>query len=108
MLNIKFILMMPLAVLIFLALQQLRHRLFCRLSVIIISLMGILFVIFPDITNKLSHSVGVGRGTDLIVYLFMILFFIVSIALYLKIKNLEANQTEFIRKVAIQQADKLN
>jgi hypothetical protein len=108
MLNIKFILMFPLAVLIILALQQLRHQLFCRLSVIIMSLTGLVFVAFPEITSALAHRVGVGRGADLIIYLYMILFFIVSVALYMKIKNLEAKQTAFIRKVAIQQVEKLN
>ncbi len=108
MINIKIILLLPLLVLIIVALQRLRNRLFYRLGLIAVSATGVLFVLFPAITDKLAHLVGVGRGADLVMYLFIVFFFMTSIALYSKIKAVEASQTNLVRKIAIQRAEKLN
>ena len=34
---------------------------------------GLLFILFPGITNKIAHWVGVGRGADMIFYLSILL-----------------------------------
>lgn len=108
MINIKVILLIPLIGLIILFLPKLRNRTFYRLSLIGISIVGILFVLFPGLTDKLAHFVGVGRGADLVMYLFVVFFFVAGIILYSKIRKLEAEQTELVRKISIQHAEKLN
>lgn len=108
MINIKVILLLPLLVLILLYLPQLRNRTFYRLTLIGISAIGILFVLFPSVTDRLAHFVGVGRGADLITYLFIIFFFIAGIAFYSKVRKLEEQQTELVRRVALRNAQKLN
>ncbi|MCW5906997.1 MAG: DUF2304 domain-containing protein [Chitinophagales bacterium] len=108
MLNIKVILLLPLLVLIILYLPKLRNRTFYRLSLIGISALGILFVLFPSLTDKLAHFVGVGRGADLVTYLFITFFFIAGIAFYSKMRKLEEQQTELVRKIALRDAQKLN
>ena len=70
--------------------------------------MGILFVLFPALTDKLAHLVGVGRGADLVTYLFMVFFFLAGIILYSKIRKIEAEQSELVRRIAVHQAEKLN
>jgi hypothetical protein len=108
MLNIKIILLIPLLLLIVVYLPKLGNRTFYRLFLIGISMVGILFVLFPSVTDKLAHFVGVGRGADLVTYLFITFFFLAGIALYSKIRKLEADQTEIVRKIAVQRAENLN
>jgi len=107
MLNIKVILLIPLLLLIIFYLPKLGNRTFYRLTLIGISLVGILFVLFPSLTDKLAHFVGVGRGADLVTYLFIVFFFLAGITLYSKIRKLEADQTEIVRKIAVLRAEEL-
>ncbi|HWB64084.1 MAG TPA: DUF2304 domain-containing protein [Chitinophagales bacterium] len=108
MLNIKLILLLPLLALIIAFLPRLRNRTFYRLAMIGISVTGVLFVLFPQITDRFAHLVGVGRGADLVTYLFIVFFFLAGIVLYSKIRKLEAEYSELVRKISIQKAEKLN
>ena len=102
--NIKIILLIPLLLLIVLMLPKFRSHTLSRLIMIAISLMGMTFVLFPSLSNKLAKYVGVGRGADLIIYLFMVFSFLYSIFLYAKIRKMREDQTEIIKMIAIQQA----
>jgi small membrane protein len=108
MVNIKVILLIPLLILIITFLPKLGNRTFYRLSLIGISTLGVLFVLFPAVTDKLAHLVGVGRGADLVTYLFMVFFFLAGIILYSKMRKLEAEQTQLVRRISLQNAEKLN
>ncbi|PWT95516.1 MAG: hypothetical protein C5B52_17640 [Bacteroidetes bacterium] len=70
----------------------------------IITVIGLTFVLFPNITNRLAHILGVGRGADLIFYLCILGFCFALLALYSKIKNLERKITELTRKDALREA----
>lgn len=104
--NIKIILIVPLLILIVLILPRLRNQTTSRLSLVLLSLLGVFFVLFPSVTNQLAHLVGVGRGADLVNYLFIVFFFLFGILIYSKIRKIQQVQTEIIRKIAIQQARK--
>src|SRR5687767_15157504 len=107
MVNIKIILLIPLLLLIITFLPKLGNRTFYRLSLIGISALGILFVLFPTVTDRLAHLVGVGRGADLVTYLFIVFFFLAGIIMYSKLRKIEAEQTILARKISIQNAEKL-
>src|SRR5215510_3689679 len=59
---------------------------------------GIVFVIFPNLTNDIAHRVGVDRGADLIFYISIIIFWFVILKLYARIRRLEQTITEVVRK----------
>ncbi len=68
---------------------------------------GILFILFPEITNKLAKAVGVNRGINLIFYTgFLILLFLI-LKLYARSKRLEQNLTELVRKISLEKAEEL-
>lgn len=98
MINIKIILVLPLVLLIIFYLTRLGNKTYYRLALIAISATGILFVLFPSLTNTIAHWVGVGRGADLITYLFIVFFFLGGVNLYAKIKKLESQQQELLDK----------
>ncbi len=102
--NIKIILFIPLLLLIILLLPRFRRHMMAKLTMIVISLLGILFILFPSLSNKLAQYVGVGRGADLIIYLFMVFSFLYGIFIYAKLRKIQQDQTEIVKNIAIQQA----
>lgn len=95
---------MPLVGLIALFMLRLRNKTFYRLFLIVVAIVGVVFVLNPELTTKLANLVGVGRGTDLILYLCVIAFFLAFMVLYAKVRNLEAAQTELVRQLALANA----
>src|ERR1700680_2798356 len=82
----------------------LSSRLASRLAVLGLLAAGALFVINPDLTTRVAHSVGVGRGTDLLLYLFCLASITVFLKLYKKNRAMEEKLTEVARQVALQGA----
>lgn len=72
---------------------------------LVIWLLAIVVVIWPDLTVRIANAVGVGRGVDLVVYVSVIFLFYSSFRLLLRIEKLEKNLTEVIRHKAIDEYD---
>jgi hypothetical protein len=72
-----------------------------RLILYVTVTMGIYFVWFPEHTTELANLIGIGRGTDLVLYLWIILSFIIILNLHLKMKQMLFYLTEVVRFVAI-------
>ena len=66
---------------------------------------GGLAVIFPEATNQLANMVGVGRGADLLSYLFMVIAMFVLIHYYTKFAELQRQLTTITRELAILRAE---
>jgi hypothetical protein len=62
-------------------------------------------VLFPDQTDQVANYVGVGRGVDLITYLFEITALFVLIHYYTKFVELQRQLTDLTREMAILRAD---
>ena len=67
-------------------------------------LAGMVFVSFPSLTNRLANALGVGRGADMIFYLFMIIFIFIILKLYARIRRLEQKINAIIRDEAMASA----
>ncbi|UVF18421.1 DUF2304 domain-containing protein [Microvirga terrae] len=65
------------------------------------SLIGIFFVIAPEWTNYLAHWVGVGRGADLVFYVFVVLTLAAVFNLHLQIRANAEVTTELARMIAL-------
>ena len=85
-------------------LTALSSRLVSRLALMGLLGAGVVFVINPDLTTRIAHSVGVGRGTDLLLYLFCLGSVTVFLKLYKKNRAVEEKLTEVARQVALQGA----
>ncbi|MFN8299818.1 MAG: DUF2304 domain-containing protein [Chitinophagales bacterium] len=105
--NYKLLLLIPVAILFIIAIPRLKNRTFYRLLILSMTLLGGVFVVFPGLTDRIANFVGVARGFDLLVYLFIMFFFVAGIILYSKIRNLEAEHTELVRKIAINRVEKI-
>lgn len=83
------------------AMQQVTSRLF-RVSILLVVAFGIYLVWSPDDASRAAHALGVGRGADLIAYLWLIVSLGLVAFLYLKIVVLSRVVTELARAIALQ------
>ena len=66
--------------------------------------LGVLAVLFPDSTTRVAALVGVGRGTDLVLYALCVAFLFVTIALYLRLNEMHDRYVELARRLALHEA----
>jgi len=81
-----------------------RAKLVYRSLAFLLCLTAIIFVMFPDLTTVIARSLGVGRGTDLLVYVSLIAGVHAILLLYKKTRDLERKITEQIRAMALRDA----
>jgi hypothetical protein len=62
---------------------------------------GIYFVWMPEHTTALAQWLGVGRGTDLLIYLWILLTLLVGLNLHLKIQAAREEITRLTRAMAL-------
>lgn len=62
--------------------------------------LGILFTIKPEVSDQIANLVGVGRGADLIIYLYILGTNFIILILFIKIKALGRQITELTRLTA--------
>ena len=72
-----------------------------KLLIAVIMAAGMFMVVFPELTNKLATALGVGRGADLVFYLFIVAFCYLILLVYAKIKKMEQQLAELARKQAL-------
>ena len=83
-------------------LRKFRRPALDKLFIGFLMTIGIFFVLDPEITNQLAHFLGVGRGADLIFYLAILGFGYITVLLYSKIKKLEDQLTQIVRKQSLE------
>jgi small membrane protein len=58
-------------------------------------------VLFPGIVTWVAEQVGVGRGTDLLLYILVVAFMLVAVVLFRRIAELERKYVDLARVIAI-------
>ena len=62
---------------------------------------GLYFVWMPEHSTQLAEAVGIGRGVDLILYVWVCLSLIVLLNLHLKLRTQMESITALARKIAL-------
>jgi small membrane protein len=58
----------------------------------------------PELTGVVARALGIGRGTDLVLY-FAILFMIFGFfAVYVRLRRIESDMTKLVRELAVRSA----
>ena len=97
-----FQILITLAILIVLVLiSRSRDLIVERFFTILVTLAGVYFVIFPDSASKIANLVGIGRGADLIFYLFIVFSWFWFASTSAKMRKSEKRLTEIVRQMAI-------
>jgi hypothetical protein len=62
---------------------------------------GIFAVLFPLAVTDVANAIGVGRGTDLVLYVSVMVFLFTSVSLYQRVSSLDEQITELTRQLAL-------
>ena len=74
------------------------------LLTVVVAGAGIYFVWVPEHSTQLAELVGIGRGVDLILYIWVCLSLIVLLNLHLKLRTQMESITALARKIALADA----
>lgn len=66
-------------------------------SWLVIWLIAISIIWYPQITTYLAAKVGIGRGVDLVIYVSIIVIFYLMFRLLLKVEQIEKQITKIVR-----------
>lgn len=77
-----------------------------RVFMLVIGVAGLILVVIPDLTTYIAEIVGIGRGTDLIFYTWVVFCLFKFLRYESRINNLERKITEITRHIAIEEAVK--
>jgi hypothetical protein len=83
--------------------QQTTSRLVRALIVAVIAV-GAFFVWAPEQTTVISRAVGVGRGADLVLYVWVVISLALMLVLYLKVVQMGRKVTQLTRAIALSKA----
>jgi hypothetical protein len=84
--------------------QTARLQAFKRIGFLLFCVFGVLAVLKPDVMTWLANRVGVGRGTDLLLYMLTVIFGFFALNTYLRFKDTERRLTRLARAMAIRDA----
>jgi hypothetical protein len=82
-----------------------QNRFLNRLFLLGAFLITVLFVLYPSLSTRIANWLGVGRGTDLIVYLSIVILIFVLLMMYSKIKKLEETVTTLLREKVLKESN---
>ncbi|MFI1584047.1 DUF2304 domain-containing protein [Embleya sp. NPDC020630] len=88
--------------------DQVRTRAWKRIAFLLFVGVNAYAVIRPSDTTWLAHKVGVGRGTDLILYGLVVGVAFMAMNTFMRFRSLEKKITDLARSVAIREAQLLN
>ena len=105
-LNVFQLIVVPLAALLFARSIVLLGRANRRRSAAIWAILWLaagVTVLRPGTTIWVARGLGIGRGTDLVLYIFVITFLIAAFYFYNRMLKLEAALTEIVRELALRE-----
>jgi len=79
-----------------------------RLLAVGIALLAVASVLHPDLTQWLAEQLGVTRGTDLVLYLFIVVASSAAVVSRLRVRDLEQRLGEVVRVMALRDAALMN
>ena len=72
-----------------------------RVGVMLFAGLAVLSILFPETWTRAANLVGVGRGTDLVLYGLVIAFLSATVTNYLRFRELEMRYTKLARRIAL-------
>lgn len=83
-----------------------KHMAVRRLMVLLFAVAAVFSIFFPAILTQLAKLVGVGRGTDLMLYAFIVSFLVYMSTTHQRFRHMEGAITKLSRRIALDEAEK--
>lgn len=77
------------------------HKAAWRVYVVLVLSAAVVAVIFPLSTTRLANALGVGRGTDLVLYVLAVTVMWITVVTFRRLSELERMVTRLSRALAI-------
>lgn len=84
--------------------QGARHQAIRRLLLLAFAVVTVGSVLFPDVWNRIANLVGVGRGSDLLLYGLIVAFLGYLLTSYMRFRAMEGQLTLLARRLALDEA----
>jgi small membrane protein len=104
MIPIKLVLTLGLSMLLVYTMIQKVAPTLLKIAIFSFILAGIYFVWLPDHATVVANWLGVARGTDLVIYVWILLSFAIGLNLHFKVRSARHDITELTRALAMQSA----
>ncbi|KRE57117.1 DUF2304 domain-containing protein [Phycicoccus sp. Soil748] len=75
-----------------------------RLGLLLFAAFAVVSILFPSVWNRIAQLVGVGRGTDMVLYALVVAFLSFTVTTYLRFRDLETRYTKLARRLALDEA----
>jgi len=79
-----------------------------RIALVLFALVNVYAVMRPNDLSVIAHFLGVGRGTDLVLYALVVAFMAGMFSMYQRFRVVDRRYTELARTVAIREAELVN
>lgn len=82
-----------------------RHQAVRRMLLGLLALLAVASILVPGAVTLLARTLGVGRGTDLLLYGLVIAFLGALVSAYRRQRSLESRLTDLTRRLALDEAE---
>ncbi|PSS42732.1 MULTISPECIES: DUF2304 domain-containing protein [Arthrobacter] len=78
-----------------------RHLAIRRLMLALFACVAVFSIFFPELLTMVARSLGIGRGTDLVLYGLIVSFLVFMATTYQRFRQLESMVTKLSRRIAL-------
>src|SRR5665811_1832752 len=75
-----------------------------RLGLLVFAAFAVWSILFPSVWNQIAKVVGVGRGTDMVLYALVVAFLSFTLTTYVRFREFESRYTKLARRLALDEA----
>lgn len=75
-----------------------------RLGLLLFAGFAVFSILVPGVWNGIARVVGVGRGTDMVLYALVVAFLSYVVTTYLRFRDFEVRYTRLARRLALDEA----
>ena len=83
-----------------------RHLAIRRILVVVFAAGAAFSIFFPEVLTSVANFLGIGRGTDLVLYAMVVSFLVFMATTYQRFRQLEVSLTRLSRRVALDDAER--
>lgn len=81
-----------------------RHLAVRRVLLLVFAVSAALSIFFPGLLSRAAQLLGIGRGTDLVLYALIVGFLVFMSTTYQRFRQMEATITKLSRRIALDEA----
>lgn len=72
-----------------------------RVGLMLFAAFAVVSILFPTVWNGIANVLGVGRGTDMVLYALVVAFLSSTVTTYLRFRDVELRYTRLARRLAL-------